>query len=177
MRSAFLLSFALISSAAFAQARTVSAVAPETAMTAGISSASTAAAAATVTLPRPALHQDIRASITPGKAADAFHTPQETLAYTFGRSSNVVAPRLIQVHSLPVQQQDLATLQHHSAKVAVQMLVDRQGVPQNLSISRSAGKTIDEAALNTVKNYRFTPASINNDLVEAPVTVTVTINE
>lgn len=45
--------------------------------------------------------------------------------------------------------------------VRLAMVVDLQGHPQNLRIERSGGKTFDDQAMRTVRNWRFNPGTCN----------------
>ncbi|MDE1160930.1 MAG: TonB family protein [Acidobacteriaceae bacterium] len=176
MRPAFLLSFALISTAAFAQTHTVASVAPDSAMAAGIHGANPAAAAVAVKLPRIITHQYIRAVVDSDFAHPLMSSTDPSLSYSFGAPTDTTAPRLVRASGLSIPQAEIVTADKET-KVAVHLVVDRNGVPGDLSIAQSAGKNFDEAALQTVKDYRFEPATVNHIPVEAPVTVTVTIDK
>ena len=45
--------------------------------------------------------------------------------------------------------------------VRMAMVVDLQGHPQNLRIERSGGKSFDDQAMRTVRNWRFNPGTCN----------------
>ena len=45
-----------------------------------------------------------------------------------------------------------------SGNVLIQLIVDRDGLPQNVHVIRSVGIGLDDNAIAAVKQYRFTPA-------------------
>ncbi len=178
MRPTFLLLFALLPAAANAQARNVAALAPETTMTAMMSAspAAKAAGAANIKAPSIITHQFIKAVVDADFAQPLVDPTDSSLAVTFGGPSNVTAPKLISVSGLHLDQAALQSAPGKS-KVAVRVLVDRSGKPENVRIAQSAGPAIDESALAAVKSYRFAPATVNHVPIEAGVTVTVTIDK
>ena len=171
MRSILLLSIAALPMAAFAQARNVAALAPGSTMTA----AASGAAAGAIGLPKITVHESVLAVV-----AEDFAQPMisddASLSSTFGGPQSAVAPKIVQWTALPVSQQDLAALPKE-AKVSVKMIVNHSGKPELLQIAQSAGKNVDQIALDTVKNYRFSPAEVDKKPVDVPVTVTVTIDK
>lgn len=58
--------------------------------------------------------------------------------------------------------------------VVVGLIVDTNGVPQNLHVIRGVGHGLDEKALEAIRQYRFRPAMENGKPV--PVRVNVEIN-
>ena len=61
--------------------------------------------------------------------------------------------------------------------VIVNATVDVYGIPHNLSISKSAGAAVDEKVLAAVSQYRFKPATMENQPVDAAVTISVKIQK
>ena len=61
--------------------------------------------------------------------------------------------------------------------VIVHATVDVYGVPRNLSISKSAGAAVDEKVLAAVSQYRFRPATLENQPVDAAVTISIKIQK
>jgi TonB family protein len=45
--------------------------------------------------------------------------------------------------------------------VVISLVVDEQGLPQHLNVSRGLGDGLDENAIKAVKQYRFNPAMEN----------------
>ena len=56
----------------------------------------------------------------------------------------------------------------------VSLIVDTQGLPQNLQVVRHLKMGLDEAALAAVRQYRFKPATLQGKPV--PVIVEITAN-
>jgi len=61
--------------------------------------------------------------------------------------------------------------------VIVHATVDVYGIPRNLSISKSAGAVVDDKVLAAVSQYRFRPATMENQPVAAAVTISVKIQK
>ncbi len=61
-----------------------------------------------------------------------------------------------------------------SGQVIVALIVDKEGMPQNVHVLRGVGMGLDEEALKAVKQYRFKPALQNGRPV--PVYLNVQIN-
>lgn len=58
--------------------------------------------------------------------------------------------------------------------VAVSLIVDEQGMPQKVHVSRGVGNGLDEKAVEAVKQYRFKPATLQDKPV--PVEVNIEVN-
>jgi|GraSoiStandDraft_4_1057263.scaffolds.fasta_scaffold899280_1 protein TonB len=56
--------------------------------------------------------------------------------------------------------------------VSVQALIDEQGIPRDPKVKRSLDKGLDEQAIETVKSWRFKPATSRDG---KPISVAVTI--
>lgn len=170
MRSMLLLSFALLPTAALAQARTISSVAPETTMTAAISGAPAISSALALgepahITPHVQIHEIIR-TVVEGNPVDSQDSGNSV---TFGHPNYETAPRLVKWSNIPVTAADV----HGESAVAVSMLVDRLGNPENLYVTSSANPTLDSQVLATVKSFHFEPATEEHVPVEKLVTVTV----
>ncbi len=86
------------------------------------------------------------------------------------------APRVKTAASLGDLSEELG---HKSGPVAVVVdaTIDANGVPRNLSVSRSAGRAIDEKALAAVSQYRFAPARLDNRATESNVSIVIKIQK
>ena len=69
----------------------------------------------------------------------------------------VTAPRKVKGPSADYPER--ARRQKLEGTVAISLLVDENGVPQDLAVVESAGPVLDEAVLNAVKQWRFEPAT------------------
>lgn len=63
---------------------------------------------------------------------------------------------------------------HLQGNCLVSLVVDAQGIPQNVHIVRGLGKGLDEKAVEAVKRYRFKPA-VRNGITPVPVLVNVEV--
>jgi len=68
----------------------------------------------------------------------------------------VSAPQVI--HSVQPQFTPEARRSNYEGSVAVQLIVDSQGFPQDVHVVRHLGMGLDEEAIAAVKQYRFRPA-------------------
>jgi len=57
--------------------------------------------------------------------------------------------------------------------VTVSLIVDTEGLPQNVHVIRGVGMGLDEKALDAVRQYRFKPARENGHPVPVQVNVEV----
>lgn len=55
--------------------------------------------------------------------------------------------------------------------VMLELLIDAKGKPERMKVLRSGGKRFDEAALSTVRGWRFKPASCNGEAIPSQIDV------
>jgi len=65
----------------------------------------------------------------------------------------------------------------NAANVSIHLTVDRQGIPTNLKVARSAGAALDNKTLAAVSQYRFKPATYDRLPVDADVTVDIKLQK
>ena len=184
MRQLLLLSFALLPVAAHAQTKVVSSVAPAPTMTASVHSPRAAVvvpASLPVVADKPAADvsthlistkQTIRATVS-----QDFAYPQDgSEGAVFGSPNFVELPKLEKYSSVSIAQADLAKAPSQTV-VTVRMGVDPMGIPQDLSIVRSAGDAVDADTLAAVRQFRFKPASVEHVPAYSTVTLDVTIDK
>lgn len=82
----------------------------------------------------------------------------------------VSAPRLI--HSVDPEFTDQARAANLQGVVAIQLIVDAQGNPQNVHVVKHLGDGLDQKAIEAVRQYRFSPAMFQGH----PVAVQMVIN-
>ncbi|HVN92104.1 MAG TPA: TonB family protein [Terracidiphilus sp.] len=100
--------------------------------------------------------------------------PGSTSGYGGGIMSvggGVSAPEVI--HSVQPQFTAEARSQNHQGVVAVQLIVDSQGSPQDVRVVRSLGMGLDEEAIAAVKQYRFKPAMYEGHPVAVQMVIDV----
>jgi protein TonB len=83
----------------------------------------------------------------------------------------VSAPEVI--HSVQPQFTPEARSQNYQGVVAVQLIVDSQGVPQDVRVVRHLGLGLDEEAIAAVKQYRFRPARYEGRSVSVQMVIDV----
>jgi TonB family protein len=83
----------------------------------------------------------------------------------------VSAPEVI--HSVQPQFTAEARSQNYQGVVAVQLIVDSQGFPQDVRVVRHLGMGLDEEAIAAVKQYRFRPAAYQGRSVSVQMVIDV----
>lgn len=83
----------------------------------------------------------------------------------------VSAPEVI--HSVQPQFTPEARRQNYQGVVAVQLIVDSQGFPQDVRVVRHLGLGLDEEAVDAVKQYRFRPAKYEGRSVSVQMVIDV----
>jgi TonB family protein len=106
-----------------------------------------------------------------GAAADRGTTVSKPLRVSTG----VAKPRLI--HQVDVNTDNVwpLTAAGVSRTVVVGMVVDKNGVPTELKIVRSAGPELDHNVLAAVAQYRFKPGTVSDQPVDFPVNLEMTL--
>jgi protein TonB len=83
----------------------------------------------------------------------------------------VSAPEVI--HSVQPQFTAEARSQNYQGVVAVQLIVDSQGFPQDVRVVRHLGMGLDEEAIAAVKQYKFRPATYEGRSVSVQMVIDV----
>jgi len=101
-----------------------------------------------------------------------------SLVYGFGGSepNEMIAPKLTRSVVLQLSGDDLAATPDLS-QVVLNGTVDEYGFLRNLSVSHSAGSAVDKKALEAVNGFRFKPATVNNQPVQAAMSIAITIEK
>ena len=84
----------------------------------------------------------------------------------------VSAPRM--VHLVPPEYSEEARREKFVGQVVVGLIVDTDGLPQQIHVVRGVGHGLDEKAIEAIRQYRFRPAMENGKPV--PVRVNVEVN-
>jgi TonB family protein len=100
------------------------------------------------------------------------------LEYGFGGSepNEMTAPKMTRSVVLQLSGEDLAATPDVS-QVVVSGTVDEYGYLRNLSVAHSAGAAVDKKALEAVNGFRFKPATVNNQPVQAAVSIAIKIEK
>jgi len=83
----------------------------------------------------------------------------------------VAAPQVI--HSVDPEFSDEARRQKYAGAVAIQLIVDTNGNPQNIQVVRHLGMGLDEKAIEAVRQYKFKPAMYQGHPVAVRVVIDV----
>ncbi len=83
-----------------------------------------------------------------------------------------VSPPVL-THSVPPQFSEEARQKKLSGNVVVGLIVDQDGLPQNVHLIRGVGVGLDENAVAAVKQYRFTPAMEDGKPVAVELNISV----
>jgi TonB family protein len=85
--------------------------------------------------------------------------------------SSVIAPVLL--YSVEPEYTNAAIKANIEGICVVSLVVDAEGVPQNVRVLKGLGSGLDKNALEAVKDYRYLPAMRDGEPVPAVITVEV----
>jgi TonB family protein len=117
------------------------------------------------------LESKLSAAPAIGSAADRGAIASKPLRVSTG----VAKPKLI--HQVEINTDNVwpLTATGVSRTVVVGMIVDKNGVPTELKIVRSAGPELDHNVLAAVAQYRFKPGTVSDQPVDFPVNLEMTL--
>jgi TonB family protein len=101
-------------------------------------------------------------------AGDATSTPQLRV------STGVVAPQLVHSIAVPSDMDWEWKVAGNERTAEVSLTVDATGKPTNVKIIKSAGVDLDRSVVESVGQYRFKPATVDNQA--EPMGVDLTLN-
>lgn len=79
----------------------------------------------------------------------------------------------IVIHSVEPQFSSQARQENFQGTVAIQLIVDSQGYPQDVRVARHLGMGLDDEAIAAVKQYRFKPAIYQGHAVPVQMIIEV----
>lgn len=88
-------------------------------------------------------------------------------------STGVTAPKLISSPTVRVSLTDFPNENLALQHVVVAFRVDEKGVPQNVHLVKSINQTVDGRILAAVRDYRFEPATLDDQAVAMDVNLNV----
>lgn len=112
------------------------------------------------------------AAPSPTSATDVSATPRPRRI-----STGVTGPKLISEPNLRVSKADFPGVDLATQHAVVSFRVDENGAPQNIHLVKSAGQTVDARVLEAVRQYRFAPASLDDQAVAMDVNLIVNFTE
>jgi TonB family protein len=126
---------------------------------------------------RPVVREFVQTRVTEDFAHQALRQAG-TLESGFkgGELTEESAPKMTRPVEIQLTGQELAAVPEVT-QVAVSGKVDEYGVPRNLTVTHSAGTAIDKKALAAVSAFRYKPATVGNQPVDAAVTITIQIEK
>ncbi|MGO9937629.1 MAG: energy transducer TonB [Terracidiphilus sp.] len=83
----------------------------------------------------------------------------------------VSAPQVI--HSVQPEFTEQARQANYEGAVAIQLIVDSQGNPQDIRVTRHLGMGLDQRAIDAVRQYRFKPAMYQGHPVSVQMIIEV----
>ena len=88
-------------------------------------------------------------------------------------STGVVWPKLISVDAIHVSSDDFMGSDLALAHMIVAFTVDENGKPQNVHLLRKVNPIVDERVIDSVSQYRFEPATLDNQKIAVDVNMHV----
>jgi TonB family protein len=89
-------------------------------------------------------------------------------------STGVKPAHVISTANVDLTPAALETLPY-GAEVVLKLNVDEKGQPQDIQVVKSPSHYLDGPVADAVKQYRFSPASLDNQPVVTPMTLTVVV--
>lgn len=91
-------------------------------------------------------------------------------------STGVTPPEIVSTVDIPSDNDPMWRATQADKTVVVSMIVDKDGKPTNLKITKSAGDQLDENVLSSVAKYRFKPGQLNNRPTEVEVNLELIVH-
>jgi TonB family protein len=109
--------------------------------------------------------------------AAASPVPQNDASLAASRpiSTGVTSPRLVYSTHVNIPADELSATAGSSAKVVLKVNLDETGSPSNVQVLHPATPEIDARIVNAVRQFRWTPAILNNKAVPEELTLTVEV--
>ena len=123
------------------------------------------------------LRESVRTRMVDDFAADAMHQGG-TLKYSLKGSepAQSSSPKVKQTVEVALSDQELSE-QPAVSNVVLRAIVDENGIPRNVVVTQSAGHVVDKRAIEAVREYRFTPAMVDNKPTWASVSIAIKIQK
>ena len=109
--------------------------------------------------------------IPPGFAIHDAPPPPEPAPGTVRVGGDVSPPRVLKV--VDPQFSEEARRKKVGGDVMVHLMVDENGLPRDVKVTRGLGAGLDEKALEAVRQYRFRPAMRNGEPVKVEIDISV----
>jgi outer membrane biosynthesis protein TonB len=86
----------------------------------------------------------------------------------------VTSPRLVFSKPITISSDELPKAYPNPARVVLKFDLDQTGSPRNLRVSEALTQPVDARVMAAVRDFRWTPAVINNHVV--PIEMTLIVN-
>ena len=90
-------------------------------------------------------------------------------------STGVTSPRLVYTTRISIPADEMPTTMGSSAKVVLKVSLDANGSPSNIQVLHPATPEIDQRVVSAVRQFRWTPAMLNNQAIPEELTLTVEV--
>jgi TonB family protein len=89
------------------------------------------------------------------------------------RISSVVQPKLTRQVNPKLGPADFHAQDLESQKLVLHFVVDESGTPQHIEIIKSVNQDVDERVLDAVRQYRYSPARLDGQVVASDLNLEV----
>ena len=109
-------------------------------------------------------------------AAPVTHLEDDASAPTSRHiSTGVTTPRLVYSKHINISSDELSMTPGTLARVVLRISLDDTGSPTNIRVLHSVNPQVDERVIEAVRQFRWTPAVLNNKTVPIDLTLNVEI--
>ena len=94
---------------------------------------------------------------------------------TYRVSTGVIAPVVLETGQITVPQGETLETIPGDGQVGLTLTVDRNGLPRNIQVLKGLDPSWDASVVEAVEQFRFRPATMDNEPIAVPLNLTVTI--
>jgi TonB family protein len=88
-------------------------------------------------------------------------------------STGVIAPQILQAVNVQIPADAIDALIPHQAEVGLKLNVDANGKAQDIQVVKSANADLDARVVAAVRQFRFRPATLDNQVI--PLTLDLNV--
>jgi TonB family protein len=89
-------------------------------------------------------------------------------------STGVTSPRLVVFRPITITSEELPKAFSNPARVVLKFDLDETGSPRNIRVAEALTQPVDARVISAVRDFRWTPAVLNNKTV--PIEMTLIVN-
>jgi TonB family protein len=90
-------------------------------------------------------------------------------------STGVTSPRLVYTSRISIPADAMPTTMGSSTRVVLRVTLDETGSPSSVQVLHPVSPEIDDRVVSAVRQFRWTPAMLNNKAVPEDLTLTVEV--